>query len=145
MAHQAVLVPEGEQLAQNGDSPPFDPDKAASKLKEQAKPASKGVCAKSIKSALRAGGLEVGKGVEAAKDMGPALEKVGFSTVDKSDYAPKKGDVVVIQPYPGGSKDGHIATFDGEKWISDFEQKDMWGGPGYRTNKPPYEIYRPGR
>lgn len=29
-----------------------------------------------------------------------------------------------------------------KNWISDFKQKDMWGGQGYRTEQPPYQIYR---
>lgn len=59
------------------------------------------------------------------------------------DYVPKRGDVVVIQPYNGGNPNGHIAIFSGSRWISDFKQRDMWGGPGYRRNKPPSIVYRP--
>lgn len=84
----------------------------------------------------------MGKGVESAKDMGPALQKAGFDPVDKTNYAPQKGDVVVIQPYPGGNANGHIAMYDGKQWISDFKQKDMWGGPRYRTYQPPSQVYR---
>ena len=27
-------------------------------------------------------------------------------------------------------------------WYSDFRQRDMWGGPGYRSARPAYKIYR---
>ena len=95
-----------------------------------------------VKTALRAGGLDVGVGVRSAKDMGPALEKAGFEPVAKEGYNPQKGDVAVIQPYPGGSEHGHITMHDGGQWISDYKQRDIWGGDGYRTHKPAYQIYR---
>ena len=61
-----------------------------------------------------------------------------------TEYVPKKGDVAVIQPYPGGDPNGHIAMYDGQSWVSDFKQRDVWGGPGgYRKNKPTCVIYRP--
>ena len=49
----------------------------------------------------------------------------------------------MIQPYKGGDPNGHITMYDGEDWLSDFVQRDMWGGPGYRENKPNCIIYRP--
>lgn len=121
---------------------PFDVDKAVEKLRGQAKAKSEGYCATSVKAALEAGGLTVGKGIRSAKDMGPALEKAGFEPMDEAGYIPRKGDVVVIQPYPGGRQDGHIAMYDGRQWISDFKQRDMWGGHGYRTQQPPHQVYR---
>ena len=122
--------------------PQIDLDKAAAKLNEQAQATSQHKCGKYVKSALRTGGVVVGEGVESAKDMGPALEKAQFDPTDKAGYTPQKGDVVVIQPYPGGDPNGHIAMYDGKQWISDFKQKDMWGGPGYCSNQPPYQVYR---
>jgi hypothetical protein len=50
--------------------------------------------------------------------------------------------VVILQPYEGGSRAGHIAGYDGRKWISDFVQRDFWSGPGYRKQRPPYVVYR---
>ena len=57
--------------------------------------------------------------------------------------AGSQGDVVVIQNYPGGDVNGHIALYDGTRWVSDFKQRDIWAGPGYRANQPPLQVYRP--
>lgn len=59
---------------------------------------------------------------------------------------------------------GHIAIYNGTQWVSDFKQKiyvlkgthnphhyqesdtpiqnSLYPGPGYRTENPPYMIYR---
>ena len=37
---------------------------------------------------------------------------------------------------------GHMQMFDGSVWISDFKQNGFWAGPGYRTHKPAFKIYR---
>jgi hypothetical protein len=121
---------------------PFDGDKAAAKLRSQALPGPNQECGRYVKSALRAGGLDVGVGVEHAKNMGPPLEKAGFDPVAEEGYIPRKGDVAVIQPYSGGNESGHIAMYDGRQWISDTRQRDMWGGHDYRTLQPPYQVYR---
>lgn len=74
-----------------------------------------------------------------AKDMGAALLDAGFYAVNG---APRKGDVVVIQPAPG-HPDGHAAIYDGQNWISDFKQlHGLYPGPAYRSSQPPYKIYR---
>lgn len=43
--------------------------------------------------------------------------------------------------HAGGNPGGHRAIFDGSEWYSDFRQRDMWAGPGYRAAKPTYIIY----
>jgi cell wall-associated NlpC family hydrolase len=80
-----------------------------------------------------------------AKDWGPTLEESGFVPVDDGDYIPQKGDVVVFQTYPGGNSSGHMAAYDGNYWISDFVQRDIWGGKGRRHYKPSRVIYRKNR
>jgi type VI secretion system secreted protein VgrG len=92
---------------------------------------------------MEAGGMDTTGRPVSAKNYGPFLDKKGFAKVPAENYVPQKGDVVVIQPYKGGSEHGHIAMYDGQQWVSDFKQKDMWGGSGYRNNKPPHQIYRP--
>ncbi len=37
--------------------------------------------------------------------------------------------------HAGGNPGGHRAIFDGSEWYSDFRQRDMWAGPGYRGSK----------
>jgi hypothetical protein len=78
-----------------------------------------------------------------AKGYGPFLISKGFRAVPNANYSPRKGDIVVIQPYVGGNPSGHIAMYDGSRWISDFKQADFWGGKGYRAHKPPHTFYRP--
>jgi hypothetical protein len=89
---------------------------------------------------------------QAAKNYGPSLEKFGFKKIASfpkgpTDYQVQVGDVAIInyEPY------GHICVYcegsdpEGAKkvkcWISDFKQKDMYGGP-IRKKTPPFDIYR---
>jgi hypothetical protein len=101
-----------------------------------------GHCARYVRLALDSGGLDTGGAPISAKDYGGFLRRKGFASVKLDGYDPIAGDVVVIQPYKGGSPHGHIAMYDGDDWISDFQQTDMWGGPGYRKAQPSYEILR---
>ena len=59
------------------------------------------------------------------------------------NYIPTKGDVVVIQNYAGGHSAGHTAMHNGIQWVSDFKQRDIWAGPGYRKAHPAMQVYRP--
>ena len=102
-----------------------------------------GQCAEWVRQALDAGGFNDSGHPNYAKDYGPFLVGKGFSDIGGSDGSPQAGDVVVIQNYPGGSIPGHIAMYDGSKWVSDFAQQDFWGGPGYRKYQPAHEFYRP--
>jgi len=111
-------------------------------LSDSAEKKSTGNCAKYVRRALEAGGLDSSGHPTNAKDWGPTLEKNNFKPLKQEKYTPKKGDVVVIQPYPGGRPEGHMAAYNGKQWISDFKQRDMWAGPGYRKHKPPHVIYR---
>lgn len=97
-------------------------------------------CAEYVRKAIRAGGVDV-RNTHDAKDYGPALESAGFRAIGPGQHI-IEGDVAVIQPYPGGNTSGHMAIYDGSTWFSDFRQRDMWGGPGYRTQQPAYVIYR---
>jgi type VI secretion system secreted protein VgrG len=87
------------------------------------------------------GGVTLPK-IGSAKNFGPELEKAGFHAQNEAGYVPQKGDIVVIQPYVGGKPDGHIAAYDGKQWVSDFKQRDFWGGHGYRTLRPSHRFYR---
>ncbi len=123
-------------------SRPFDKDKFADTLRENAYDQSNEACAANLREAFEAAGGDSTGHPKPAKDWGPTLQKNGFVPVDPNGYHPQTGDVVVIQPYPGGNTAGHIAGYDGNNWTSDFIQRDMWGGHGYRSYRPPYVIYR---
>jgi hypothetical protein len=79
------------------------------------------------------------------KHYGPALLRLGFRriTVENPDtFNFQNGDVMVMEPYKAGKPAGHVAGYDGKNWISDFIQRDFWAGPGYRTERPSYAVYR---
>jgi len=137
----------------------FDIDSATDYLRESAQPGSINRCASYVADAIRSedgGGLtDLGYPPTGdAKDYGQPRINAGFVPVVQATdanacniypppgYTPQAGDVVVMQPYPGGNSSRHMAMYDGTQWISDFVQIDMWGGKGYRTYAPPYVIYR---
>lgn len=118
----------------------WNPVKASDYARQHALSSSHNLCATYVRHALHAGGVDT-TGVRLAKDYGPALESAGFIATG-SGQTLLAGDIIVIQPYPGGNRAGHIAIYDGSNWYSDFRQHDMWAGPGYRANRPPHKIYR---
>lgn len=123
----------------------YDIDAAVTYLDAHAHAHSTGFCAQAVRQAIFAGGIDVTPHPGVAKTYGSYLVAHGFVPVAinaSAAYAAVKGDVVVIQSYPGGSQAGHIAMFDGIQWVSDFKQRDIWAGPGYRTHQPMYAIYR---
>jgi len=123
----------------------YDVDAAVAHLNAHAHADSLGRCASYVRQAIAAGGIVIPRGpaVELAKNYGPVLRTRGFVEVSASDLiTPRKGDIAVIQSYPGGNIAGHITMYNGQRWVSDFRQNDMWSGPGYRRNKPAYKVYR---
>jgi type VI secretion system secreted protein VgrG len=120
----------------------FDPEKAATHAVDNALPGSTGKCARYVRYALEAGGLDTSGAPVSAKDYGAWLETRGFCAVPDLNYLATKGDVVVLQAYKGGSAHGHIAIYSGSNWVSDFVQRDLWGGPGYRKAQPAKQVYR---
>ena len=121
----------------------MDKDAAAQYADDHAEAVSQGQCAQYVRRALEAGGVDLSQHPYSAKNYGPFLTGQGLQPVPQAGYEPQKGDVVVIQTYPGGDVNGHIALHDGTRWVSDFKQRDIWAGPGYRANQPPLQVYRP--
>lgn len=118
-------------------------EKAVSYLNANATDASLGECATYVRLAILAGGIDITPHPKPAKEYGPYLEKHNFKEISDTNYVPVKGDIIVLQSYPKApNESGHIEMLNGEEWISDFRQKDMWAGPGYRENKPEHHIYR---
>ncbi|WP_179125991.1 NlpC/P60 family protein [Salmonella bongori] len=118
----------------------WDPRSAGNWTKNHAEAGPTNSCALYVRKAIKAGGVTE-TNTQNAKDYGPMLEAAGFRKIS-STQSPMAGDVVVIQPYTGGSASGHMAIYDGQDWYSDFKQRDFWGGPGYRSAKPSYQMYR---
>ena len=120
----------------------FNKNTFVTKLNEiKLPPFGQGICAKHVRIALEAAGVNSAGHPVSAKDYGPFLKTVGFAVVTETPYVPQTADIAVIQ---GTSKSvhGHIAGYDGTHWVSDFVQKELYPGPSYRDEKPKIEIYR---
>lgn len=124
---------------------PFNVEVFASYLRSHAVGHSQGRCARAVRLALEEAGANTAGHPLRAKDWGPVLLRIGFRPIavpKPEQFVFRKGDIVVIQTYTGGNPAGHIAGFDGTKWISDFVQRDFWAGPNYRRERPEYVVYR---
>jgi len=119
-------------------------DLSAAKLDSSARSTPSGRCGQNIVNALMAGGLDISGKVRDlhAKNYGPVLESSGFKQVPAEGYVPKQGDVVILQPYPGGPPSGHIAMYTGKQWVSDYKQADFYAGSAYRNSGAHYVFYR---
>lgn len=125
---------------------PVDLTLFAQSLRSNALPGfGQGKCAKHVRLALQAAGAQIPSYAGSGKDFGPILQQLGFHqiTVENPDtFHFMRGDVMVMQPFTGGNQHGHVAGYDGSKWISDFIQTDYWAGPGYRAERPSNVVYR---
>ena len=103
------------------------------------------VLSPSVRKALQAGGADFhGVYPPTGKEFGPALEALGFHEItvkDPDKFSFIKGDVMVMEPHTGSTA-GHVAGYDGKRWISDFVQRDFWAGKEYRKERPHYAVYR---
>lgn len=118
----------------------YDVKAATDYLRAHAHSTSQGQCARAVREALEAGGLCTDGRPGSAKDYDSFLPSLGFYEVDPNNYIPQAGDIVVHEAKEG-HEHGHIAMYDGSDWISDFIQRDMFGGRAYR-NDPDYSIWR---
>ena len=91
-----------------------------------------GYCARAVRTALEAGGIDTSERPKYAKDYGPYLKEWGFNTVDNSSYMPQMGDIRVFQPYEGGNIAGHIDMYNGTQWVSDYIEKNPYCNNFYR-------------
>lgn len=110
---------------------------ALSYVRSHAQPHTTHWCARYVTAAIEHGGVTLHH--DDAKNMGPYLVLAGFHAVYGNPIA---GDLAIIQPYPGGSRAGHMCIYDGQTWWSDFKQLSMYPGPGYRSHHPAYQLYR---
>ena len=102
-----------------------------------------GYCAKAVRMAVDFGFEKNIKRAGTAKDYAQSYINIGFKKIfsypedKKEDYKPKIGDICIIQYEPYG----HICMFTQKGWISDFKQKDMYGG-SIRNKDPKFIILR---
>jgi len=101
-----------------------------------------GECARHLREALDAAGIDTRGHPERPKDWGPMLARVGFAAMTPHGYEPRRGDIVVFQPVPG-APDGHVQAYTGSRWISDVVQPTgFWPAPAYRTASSRFMPYR---
>jgi hypothetical protein len=144
------------RMAKNTSPRPlFNVDKAVDHLNSNAitKPGYfGGSCSPFVPNAINAGfGSEQVPTNKAGGSYGPELLAKGFIVVSVSSidvFQPEKGDIAVIEGYPGGTPCksgpcGHIQMYNGKQWVSDFFQtRPFWPGSGYQNHKPAFQIYR---
>lgn len=63
------------------------------------------------------------------------LYKYGFAPVTWDKFFPKKGDICVFGPTPTKYKGGYVSIYSGSKWLSDFEQNDIWPDAEFKSNR----------
>ncbi len=124
----------------------YNINKAVKKLEEKAYPCSQSKCATNIRLSIEAGLKETNGKLHGhprlAKEYAEFLSIKEFNEIDLTNYNPEKGDIMVIEPYKGGNPAGHIQMYNGKQWISDFFQRTLYPGPGYREFQPSYKIFR---
>src|SRR5205823_6936766 len=120
----------------------WDKEKAVQYLTSHANVTSLGRCAEYTRKAIEAGGLVLIRHIS-AKDYGLSLRSVGFLPLgyDPRVYLP--GDIVIIDGFEGHPH-GHMAMFNGNSWISDFKQRELYPGPAFRKHRPHYTMFRYG-
>ncbi len=117
----------------------YNVDDVTKYLREHAYEKSQGKCAKAVRLALEAGGLDTTGRPTATVDYNDGfLQSLGFIEVSPENYTPQAGDIVVHERQAGHPY-GHITIYDETEWISDFVQIDMFGGSAYRNN-PDYSL-----
>jgi hypothetical protein len=110
-------------------------------LRRHARSRSTGKCAAYVRRAIEAGGVGRLQRRAAAKDYGPSLIAAGFKEVVTTGGLCEKGDVVVIQACKGHPR-GHMAMYDGSRWISDFVQSGLYPSARYRKEWTDFKVYR---
>lgn len=134
-------LPEQQNNNQTKKDDGYDLEKALEHLRSNAKPSSTKECGKYVRNAIAAGGVTDPDSYGSAKNYVDLMPKLGFTQIDSKGYTPRAGDVVIHDENGINHPDGHAAMFDGDKWISDFVQTDMYGGGRYRSN-PKYTLWR---
>ena len=129
----------------------WNQEKALEHLRKHAQPGSQGQCAKYTRQAVEAGldGAKLSRPPSAqAKDYGLGLQAAGFAPLPGMCGGFQTGDVAIIQGFEGHPA-GHMAMYDGTRWISDFPQNNYVGregglypGGAYAKEKPDFQLYR---
>lgn len=111
----------------------YDVDAAVEYLDEHAEKRSVGLCASYVRHAISAGGIPTYFHPPVASMYIDYLPWLGFEKIEADDlstYLPQKGDIVVFEAVDGHPF-GHIAMYDGRRWVSDFKQRSIYVNKAY--------------
>ena len=109
----------------------YNNNMAVSYVTSHVAPRSRSMCAWYVIKAMWNGGCPVGLVPAYAHDK--TLPQMGFEEMPSKGYVPQKGDISVL-PQNKESSFGHIAIYDGKRWVSDFKQRDVYPSHHYRKN-----------
>jgi hypothetical protein len=118
-------------------------------LNSNAQQRSTGHCARYVRNAIVAGGINLphADAEDFSNILGDLLKSRGFMEVYGGQAAserPLVGDVAVVQPYLSPKAHGHIAMFNGEMWVSDFFQpRGLYPNAAYRRYHSEVRLFRP--
>lgn len=97
-------------------------------LRDRANSASTGYCAKYVRQALEAGGMDMTGRPNNANAYIGFLRNKGYKQVSTGvgeslgGYIPQAGDIIIYKAN-ARHRYGHIAMYDGQNWYSDFKQR----------------------
>lgn len=101
-------------------------------ISQHAEAKSIGKCARYVRTAMEAGGINTNGRPTSAYQYKGYLPTIGFNAIgdihgkskqrDWSNKNAKPGDIAVMDH----GQHGHICMWNGSKWISDFPQNNMW-------------------
>jgi hypothetical protein len=141
------IDPSNDPFGQSGfegaaPEPAMDIDAAITELNENVLPGSDGWCARHVRWALEAGGVDTTGHPAIARTYGPLLVREGFQIIPSENYAAQRGDVVVFQNYPNQPRDaGHIQVKLSKVRHPISAVEHLIPGPSY--NNISYTVYRP--
>lgn len=92
---------------------------------------SRSMCAWYVTKSMWHGGCPIG--LIPAYAYEKTLPQMGFKEISSEGYKPIKGDICVL-PQNKISHFGHIAIYNGEKWVSDFKHKSPYPNSTYEEN-----------
>ena len=118
----------------------FNTDKVKTYITQHAASRSRGLCALYVRKALEAGGCCMWGYPNAAKKYREFLPYLDFTEIDKENYHPEIGDIVVFNSTEGHPY-GHIAIWNGQQWVSDFRQRSLYVANAYRKSKD-FQYFR---
>jgi hypothetical protein len=122
---------------------------AVEHLNKHARPKPMGDCAKFVREAIAAGGIDLPRGHAESffMTLGNWLKPAGFVEILGGVAAcnsAQTGDVAVMWPAISIKAHGHIAMYNGRMWVSDgLQPRGVYPNEQYRAYRPEIRLFRP--